>query len=120
MGQAIAVRQDSLRRRCGGLRRERRMGPGTAAAGDSGGARWRAACGGGADRGNGPADAAGLGDPVQRAGPEGLINMVSPGAPPKLEDRAQGVSRAGGGGGADPGGAWCGALAGLRPDRAAA
>ena len=44
-------------------------------------------------------------------GPDGLINVVSPGAPPKLDDGAQGVSRPEGGRGADPCGAWGGTLA---------
>ena len=34
---------------------------------------------------DGSPDAAGLGDPIQRAGPDGLINIPSPGVPPKLD-----------------------------------
>ena len=41
----------------------------------------------GHDRWHGSSDAAGLGDPVQRAGADGLINIPSPGVPPKLNSR---------------------------------
>ena len=41
--------------------------------------------GSGEDRRDGPPDIAGLGDPIQQ-GPDGLINIPSPGAPPKLDD----------------------------------
>jgi hypothetical protein len=53
-------------------------------------------------------------------GPDGLINKSSPGAPGKLSKRAQGVSRPPSGGRADPGDPSGGALAGVRPDYAAA
>ena len=61
---------------------------------------------------HGPSDVAGLGDPVQQQGPDGLINIPSPGVPPKLA-KAQGLSGPARGGGSDPGGARCGALAGV-------
>jgi hypothetical protein len=51
------------------------------------GARRRLAGRGGEDRWHGSSDAAGLGDPVQRAGAGGLINIPSPGMPPKLNSR---------------------------------
>ena len=74
MGQAIAVRQDFTATELRRLATRTRMWPRHAVAGDSGDPGWRAACGSGADRRNGPADAAGLGDPVHEHGPEGLIN----------------------------------------------
>ena len=52
-------------------------------------------------------------------GPDGLINIPSPGVPPKLgkKHRRSGPAR---GGGPDPSGARCGALAGVRSDHAVA
>ena len=52
-------------------------------------------------------------------GADGLINIPSLGAPPKLTARAQGLSRPDRGGGADPCDPWRGALAGVRSDHAA-
>ena len=88
MGQAIAVRQDftatELRRlatRTKDVAQARRL---LAIAAILDGAR---ACGSGADRRNGPADDAGLGDPVQRARSGRPDQLVSPGSPPKLEQQ---------------------------------
>jgi len=50
-------------------------------------------------------------------GPDGLINIPSPGAPPKLY--ARGLSRPTRGGGYGPCDPWRGALAGVRSDHAA-
>jgi hypothetical protein len=67
--------------------------------------------------GDGLADVAGLGDPLQPARAEGFVNIASPGVPPKLGKKHRaflpGSSR-----GADPSGARRGALAGLRSDHA--
>jgi hypothetical protein len=60
---------------------------GAPAFGDRSGTRWRIAGRCGEGRGHGPPDAARLGDPLQREGPDGLVNIPSPGVPPKLDDR---------------------------------
>lgn len=60
-------------------------GPGALFAGYCRSAGRIIARGGGTGWRNGPANAAGLGDPVQRGGPEGLINIPSAGAPAKLK-----------------------------------
>jgi len=64
MGQAIPVRTDYT---VGEVRRERRCAGATAVS-DCGRARGGLAGRGGHDRWHGSSDAAGLGDPVQRAG----------------------------------------------------
>ena len=51
-------------------------------------------------------------------GPDGLINIPSPGVPPKLDDHPQGISRPACRRWPDPGGRWRGALAGVRSDHA--
>src|SRR6516225_1237384 len=56
----------------------------TPAVGHSGRARRCLAGSGSKDWRHGSSDAAGLGDPVQRTGPDGLINKSAPGAPGKL------------------------------------
>ena len=79
MGQAVPVRTDySAGEVC-----ETREGCRTSApaAGDRSGARRGLAGERGEDRRDGPADAAGLGDPR----PDGLINIPSQGVPPKLD-----------------------------------
>src|SRR5207342_3321961 len=65
------------------------------------------------------ADPARLGDPVQRSGAGRPDQQIVAGRAGQAEQRAQGVSRPPGGGRADPGDPWGGALAGLRPDYAA-
>ena len=56
-----------------------------AAVGDRGGARGGLAGRRGGDRWDGSPDVAGLGDPINERGPDGLINIPSPGVPPKLD-----------------------------------
>ena len=87
MGQAVPVRTDYTagevrrfaRRAKDGARARRLL---ALAAVLDGASREEAAKIGGM----GLLDIAGLGDPIQRAGADGLINIPSPGAPPKLDD----------------------------------
>ena len=119
MGQAIAVRTDytsgqlrQLAKRAKEAAQARRLL--AIAAVLDGASREEAATAGGMDRQT-------LRDWVIRfnkQGPDGLINLPSPGAPGKLNGRAQGISRPPRGGGPDSSSARRGALAGLRSDHA--
>ena len=121
MGQAIAVRADYTAGEVRGFAKRAKDGAQARrllaiAAVLDGASRTNAATIGGMDRQT-------LRDWVIRfneQGPDGLINIPSPGVPPKLGEKTQGLSGSARGGGSDPGGAWCGALAGVRPDHAAA
>src|SRR5882672_4023796 len=120
MGQAIAVRRETS----GKLRRLAQRTKNAAqtcrllaiAAVFDGASREEAAKIGGMDRQT-------LRDWVIRfneQGPDGLINIPSPGAPAKLDEDAQSLSRPDCGRWPDPGDPRCGALASLRSDHAVA
>jgi putative ABC transport system substrate-binding protein len=68
----------------------------------------------------GSADAVGLGDPVQRPRPYGLINIPSPGVPPKLDAKHRAFLARIVEEGPISGGSRRGAMAGLRSDHATA
>ena len=121
MGQAIAVRTDYA---AGEVRRFARRAKDAAqarrllaiAAVLDGASREEAAKIGGMDRQT-------LRDWVIRfneQGPDGLINIPSPGAPAKLNDTHRAFLAPDRGRRAEPADPWRGALAGLRPDHAAA
>ena len=121
MGQAIAVRTDysagevrRLAKRAKDAAQARRLL--AIAAVLDGASREEAAKIGGMDRQT-------LRDWVIRfneQGPDGLINIPSPGAPPKLDDTHKAFLAPDRGGGPDPCDPRRGALAGLRSDHAAA
>ena len=121
MGQAIAVRTDftagevrRLAKRAQDAAQARRLL--AIAAVLDGASREDAAKIGGMDRQT-------LRDWVIRfneQGPDGLINIASPGVPPKLGKKHRAFLAPARGGGSDPGGGRCGALAGVRSDHAAA
>src|SRR6516162_3967722 len=92
----------------------------TPAVGHSGRARRCLAGSGSKDWRHGSADAAGLGDPVQRTGTRRSDQQVRTGCARQAHQKAQSVSRRSGGGRTDPGDPRCGALARLRPDHVSA
>ena len=104
MGQAIAVRTDYT---AGEVRRfaqaSERCGAGAAAVGDRSRARRGLAGRCGQDRRDGSSDAAGLGDPVQRAGAGRSHQHCFAGRAGQARRRAQGISRPPCGRGPDPG-----------------
>ena len=91
-----------------------------AAVGDRGGARGGLAGRRGGDRWDGSPDAAGLGDPIQRAGAGWSHQHSLPGRAAQARRYAQGLPRPDRGGGPDSGSPRRGALAGLRSDHAIA
>ena len=102
----------SLRQRAKDAAQARRL------SGDRGGARRGLTGRGGQDRRYGPSDAAGLGDPVQRAGSGRAHQHSFTGCAGQARRYAQGLSRPDRGGGPDSGSPRRGALAGLRSDHA--
>src|SRR5262249_52821225 len=83
MGRAIAVRTDYTAGEIRGL--AKRVKHAALAAGDRCGARWSLADRGSQDRRDESADAARLVIRFNDQGPDGLINVASPGVPPKLD-----------------------------------
>src|SRR6516225_5071611 len=74
----------------------------------------------GEDWRHGSSDAAGLGDPVQRAGSGWSYQYSFSGNAAQAQLQAQGLSRPNRRGGSDPCDSWRGALASVRSDHAAA